>query len=198
MKKNIFIIIAVLISVIGYSQDFNTNISTAKDAYKAGNLEQAHFALQKAMQEIDMIIGKEVLKLLPAKMDTLSMNTNDDNVSSNMGFAGATIHRSYGNDNRKAILEIISNSPMVAMLNNLFNMPAIAGMNDANSQTIKLQGYKARLERKSGNTEGKYNYELQVPLGSALISFTVDDITEKEMIEMANTIPLAKVAKLIQ
>ena len=59
-----------------------------------GKLEDAHFALQQAMQEIDIIIGKEVMALLPATMDKFSANTKDDNVMSNVGFMGSTIHRS--------------------------------------------------------------------------------------------------------
>lgn len=79
------------------AQNFAKNISTAKSSYAAGKLEDAHFALQQAMQEVDMIIGKEVLlKQLPAKMDTYTVNSKDDNVTSNVGYIGTTIHRSYG------------------------------------------------------------------------------------------------------
>lgn len=198
MKKIIICIITILfITTSLFAQEFASNITTAKNAYSQGKLEEAHFALQQAMQQIDMIIGKEVLKLLPATMDTLSVNTKEDNVSSNVGFVGATIHRSYGMFNKKAELSIISNSPMVSMLNTFLNTPMLGNMNDGNSKTIKVQGYKARLERKD-NGDSKYSYELQVPLGSALITFTVDDSNEKEMLALVNTIPLQQIAKLIQ
>ncbi len=181
------------------AQDFAKAMSTAKSSYNAGKLEETHFALEQAMQEIDLIIGKEVLKLLPTKMDTMANNLRDDNVSSNVGFVGATIHRSYGKGARKADLSIISNSPMIAMLNSFMNTPMLAGMmNDGKTKTVKVQGYKARLEKQEGNTEGKTNYELQIPLGSALITFKVDDINDSKMLDMANTIPLAQIAKLIQ
>src|SRR5438552_13668424 len=98
------------------SQNFTTDIATAKTAYSAGKLEDAHFALQQAMQEIDIIIGKEVLGLLPAKMDTLTANTKNDNVTSNVGFMGSTIHRSYG-QNDEVDLSIIGNSPLITTLN---------------------------------------------------------------------------------
>ena len=146
-----------------------------------------------------MIIGREVLKLLPAKMDSLTANTGNDNVSSNVGFVGATVNRSYGKFDKKAELSIISNSPMVAMLNSLFNSPLLAGMNnDPNTKTIKVQGYKARLERKNSNVDGKFNYEVQVPLGSALITFSLDETNETEITTMMNTVPLSQIAKLIQ
>jgi hypothetical protein len=181
------------------AQDFAKDMATAKTAYDAGKLEETHFALQQAMQEIDLIVGKEVLKLLPPKMDSLPINTKDDNVSANAGFVGTTIHRSYGKFAKKADLSIISNSPMVSMLNTFLNSPMLGGMmGDANTKTVKVHGYKARLERKPGSAEDKNDYELQVPLGSSLITFAVDDCTDTEIMAMANTIPLPQIAKLIQ
>ena len=56
----------------------------------------AHFSLEQAIQEIDMIVGKEVLKLLPAKMNDQASVEKNDQVTANVGFVGATVHRSYG------------------------------------------------------------------------------------------------------
>jgi hypothetical protein len=201
MKRIIIILGSVFFAMnVLAQQDFTKDMTTAKTAYAAGKLEESHFALQQAMQEIDLIVGKEVLKLLPPKMDSLTINTKDDNVSANAGFVGTTIHRSYGKFTKKADLSIISNSPMVSMLNTFLNSPLLGGMagGDANTKTVKVQGYKARLEKKPGSTEDKNDYELQVPLGSALITFTVDDCTDTEIMAMANTIPLPQIAKLIQ
>ena len=182
----------------GMAQDFAKAMATAKSAYNSGKLEETHFALQQAMQEVDLIIGKEVLKLLPPKMDTLAINSKDDNVSSNIGFVGATIHRSYGSGVRKADLSIISNSPLVAMMNTVLNTPMMGGlMNDGKTKTVKVQGYKARMEKQEG-TEGKSDYELQIPLGSALITFKVNNCSDSQIQDMANTIPLQQIAKLIQ
>lgn len=199
MKRLIILPAFVFLATTGITQDFTKAMTTAKTEYNAGKLEETHFALQQAMQEIDLIVGKEVLKLLPPKMDTLTINTREDNVTSNAGFIGCTIHRSYGKLTKKADLSIISNSPMVSMLNTFLNSPMMGGMMaDANTKTVKVQGYKARLEKKPGSTEDKNDYELQVPLGSALITFAVDDCTDTEILAMANTIPLPQIAKLIQ
>jgi len=199
MKRIFIILLAAFFSMQVAGQDFTKDMTTAKSAYDAGKLEETHFALQQAMQEIDLIVGKEVLKLLPPKMDTLSINTRDDNVSANTGFIGTTIHRSYGTAANKADLTIISNSPMVSMLNTVLNTPMLGGMaGDANTKTVKVHGYKARLEKKPGSAEDKNDYELQIPLGSALITFAVDDCTDTQILAMANTIPLPQIAKLIQ
>ena len=112
----------------GIAQDFEKGISMAKFAYSAGKLDETHFALQQAMQEVDMIIGKEVLKFLPANMEMMSVNTKYRNGISNFGFVGATIIRRYGKAERKADLTITSNFPMVAMINSVLNIPFMGGM----------------------------------------------------------------------
>lgn len=196
--KKILLILCVFPVMKICAQDFAKDMTKAKSSYNANNLEEAHFALQQAMQEIDLIVGKEILKLLPAKMDTMAFNTKEDNVSTNIGFLGATIRRSYGKSSRKADVSIISNSPMIAMVNSLLNSPVMGMGNDGKSKTVKVQGYKARLERQDGNIEGTTNYELQVPLGSALITFKVDNCSDTQALSLAETIPLAEIAKLIQ
>lgn len=182
-----------------HGQDFAKAITTAQSAYGQGKLEDTHFALQQAMQEIDLLIGREVLKLLPPKMDNLTPNIKADNVSSNIGFIGATIHRSYGMGARKADLSIISNSPLVAMMNTFLNTPLLGGMmSDGKTRTVKVQGYKARLEKLNGSTAEKTDYELQLPLGSALITFKVNDCSDAQILDLANTLPLKPIAQLIE
>lgn len=199
MKYLIAIIAIIASTTNAIAQDFAKAMTTAKAAYTAGKLEETHFALQQAMQEVDLIVGKEVLKLLPPKMDTMLINTKSDNVASNIGFVGATIHRTYEKGNRKADLSIISNSPLVAMMNTVLNTPMLGGMmNDGKTKTVKVQGYKARLEKQAGSTDDKNDYELQIPLGSALITFKVADCTDTQILDFANTLPLQQIAKLIQ
>lgn len=199
MKRFITLIAVIAFISTGVAQDFTKAMTTAKTAYRAGKLEETHFALQQAMQEVDLIIGKEVLKLLPPKMDAMEIIAKEDNVASNIGYVGATIHRSYEKGGRKADISIISNSPLVAMTNTVLNTPLLGGMmNDGKTKTVKVQGYKARLEKQTGSTNDKNDYELQIPLGSALITFKVDDCTDTQILEFAETIPLQKIAKLIQ
>ncbi len=198
MKK--LFIVSLCISFISFAsaQDFKTEIASAKSAYGSGKLGDAHFAAEQAMQEIDMIIGKEVLKLLPQKIDSMSSNANDDHVTANVGFIGATIHRSYGVDNG-AQIEIISNSPMITTLNAFLNTPILGGMmRDENTKVVKIQGYKARLEKQGQNDNGNPNYSLQIPFNNALLTLTVNGAQESTVMNVANSIPLQSIAKLIQ
>jgi len=52
MKKLSILILSLVMINAGYSQEFQTSIKTAKDSYKAGNLENANFALKKAIPEL--------------------------------------------------------------------------------------------------------------------------------------------------
>lgn len=198
MKKIIILFISLGLIQYSIAQEFNTAISTAKGAYKSGKLEETHFALMQAMQELDMIIGREVLKLLPEKMENRASRPAEDQVTSNIGFIGATIHRTYGEVANMVEVDIISNSPLIASLNSFLNMPIIGGMmKDANNKNIKVQGYKARLTGEDRG-DGSKNYEIQVPLGSALLTFRANNTTEAQATAMANSLPMQQIAKLIQ
>lgn len=197
--RTYLLLIALLISCSLMAQgDFKKQIATARSSYSAGKLEDAHFALQQAMQELDLIIGKEVLKLLPAKMDSLAMNPKDDKVAASLSFIGTTIMRSYGT-NGKFQVEIINNSPMLGPLNSLLSSGMFGGMvRDENTKTVKIQGYKARLEKKGMNDNGKPNYELQMPFNSALISVKANGFEESDVLNGMNLIPFQDIARLIQ
>jgi hypothetical protein len=196
--KYLIILASTLFTTTVFSQNFTTDISNAKTAYASGKLEDAHFALQQAMQEIDIIIGKEVIALLPAKMDNLTANAKDDNITNNIGYMGSTIHRSWG-QNDSVDLSIIGNSPLIQTLNAFLNTPMLGGMmsNNGNNKIIKVQGYKAQLS-KEDNGSGQNNYTIQIPLGSSLITFVAKNTTDTQITTWANTLPLQQIAKLLQ
>lgn len=203
--KKIFILSIVLVSAVFAKAQNNINkeLATAKTSYKAGKLEDAHFALQQSLEELDILIGKEVLKQLPEKMDTLKVVSKEDNVAGNVSFVGATVHRRYGLGNKKAEIEIVSNSPLLGTLNAFLTNPMLARLgSDGNSKVLKIQGYKSRLTKETDSeanaTNNATNYKLEIPFGNALVTLNVNNSSESEIIAMANTIPLEKVAKLIQ
>lgn len=197
MKKYSILIPILFFTLALRAQDFSKDIADAKTAYSSGKLADAHFSLEQAVQEIDMIVGKEVLKLLPDKMSDQAANSKDDQVSANVGFVGATIHRDYGTTGSQ--VEIISNSPLITSLNAFLNMPFVGGMmRNSTTKVVKIQGYKSRLEKQGDNENGKPNYQLQIPFKSALITVTANGMDENTVMSFANTIPLDKIAALIQ
>lgn len=197
MKKYYILALFVFVAVAARAQDFSKDIADAKSSYSAHNLADAHFSLEQAIQEIDMIVGKEVLKLLPDKMNDASSIASQDQVTANIGFVGATVHRSYGTTGSQ--VEIISNSPLIASLNTFLNMPFVGGMmRNSTTKVVKVQGYKSRLEKQGDNENGKPNYQLQIPFKSALITVTANGMDENSVLAFANSIPLDKISALIQ
>jgi hypothetical protein len=85
----IIFITLLIITCATYAQNFDSKISEARSAYKSGNLDDARTALQEALNEVNMAIGKEVLELLPKAMKDLSFNAAEDDVNgTGVGYAG--------------------------------------------------------------------------------------------------------------
>jgi hypothetical protein len=198
MKKLLLVTIlslAVCISV--QAQDFNKHLATAKSSYSSGKLEESRFAMQQMLQELDMLTGKEVLKVLPAKMGSLDANAANDNVTGATGFAGVIIHREYGAADKTASIEIISNSPLIASLNAILSIPFIGTAANGDRKVIKIEGYKALIQKNTDSETKKVSYDVQVPLGSTLVTLKVDNATE-DIVKLSNNIPVAQIAKLLQ
>lgn len=197
MKKYFLILPAIFFVSFVYAQDFSQNLSSAKASYTSGKLADAHFSLEQAIQELDMIVGKEILKMLPDNFNGQASVAADDQVSANVGFVGATVHRAYGTQGSE--IEIISNSPLINTLNSFLNMPLIGGMmRNSTTKVVKINGYKSRLEKTGDNPAGGSDYTLQIPLKSALISITAKGTDDNKVLTFANTLPIDKIAALIQ
>lgn len=197
MKKYYLLLISVLfIGAVTNAQDFSKNLVSAKASYTSGKLADAHFSLEQAIQELDMIVGKEILNILPKDFNGQPAGEKDDQVTANIGFIGATIHRQYGDKGSQ--VEIISNSPMIATLNSILNMPILGGMmRNSTTKVVKVNGYKSRLEKDS-QSDTSSNYTLQIPLKSALITITAKGMDENKVLSFANSIAIDKIAALIQ
>jgi hypothetical protein len=198
MKKQLALYIFVSVSTIALSQDFSKNIATARSSYAAGNLEEARFAMQQMLIDVDMAIGREVLKTLPTKMGNAASNSAHDNVTANAGLVGVLIHRDYGTAEKMYNLDLMSNSPLVASINAILSIPFMGNSGDGTQKIIKIDGYKGMLQKSVDETTKKTDYTLQVPIGSTLLTFTAPNTSEDEAIQMANTIPLSQITKLVQ
>jgi hypothetical protein len=197
--KSIFSLIFLLAcSLLVSAQDFSKNLASAKSSYSGGDLENARFAMQQMMNDLDMAIGKELLKLLPAKMDAMTSNPKADNVTANTGLSGVLIHRDYGAGAKICNIDIMGNSPLVASLNAILSIPFMGNSGDGTQKIIKVEGYKGILQKNVDAETGKTDYTLQIPLNSTLLTFAVPNSTEADVIKLANTIPVQQIAKMVQ
>lgn len=197
--KNIFLLTLIVVSGnMSLAQDFSKNLATAKSSYASGDLENSRFAMQQMITDLDMRMGKEILKLLPAKMDAMNANIKTDNVTANTGITGVVIHRDYGTGAKTCNLDIMGNSPLVASINAILAIPFIGNSGDGTQKVIKISGYKGVLQKSVDSESNNTDYTLQIPLNSTLLTFTVPNTTEADILRMANTIPIADIAGMVQ
>ena len=195
MKKIILFASICFIAHQAGAQEFNKQMAEAKVAYSSGKLDDSRFAMQQMLQELDIVAGKEILKMLPVKMLDQAQNAANDNVSSTSGFFGTVIHRDFGTDEKMITLEIISNSPLLTSINALLSIPLIA--NNGDNKMVKIAGYKGLVTKLSSDAT-KPEYELQLPVNSSLITLKAPGYTQDQLIQMANTLPVALIMKALQ
>ena len=187
----------------GNPDQFKKLAGDARSHYDANKLDDSRFALQQMLAELDMIIGKEVLKVLPAKMMDKDVVAKQDNVNGASGFFGVVIHREYGkeysssdnSEDRNIQIEIISNSPLITSINAMLSLPLIGNTGD--NKVIKIAGYKALLSKTSGSND-EANYEMQMPLGNSLITLKAPGATQEQVAQMANSLPVQDIARMLQ
>ncbi len=199
MKKSISLILFLAASIVTVAQEFDKNIADARSSYTSGKLQDSRFAMEQLLRDLDMAIGKEILKVLPVKIATLAAEENGDNLSASGGGAGLFVQRNYGSDERRGTVEIINNSPLINSLNAILSMPVLGGMmRDENQKTVKIQGYKSLLNKQVNTDTGKTNYELQIPMNNTLVTVKIADSNEGEITAAANTLPLSKIVQMAQ
>ncbi|HYG17380.1 MAG TPA: hypothetical protein VD816_00560 [Ohtaekwangia sp.] len=198
MKISFILLAAFGISIGLQAQEFDKNLASARTAYTSGNLEDARFAMQQMLNDIDIIVGREMIKLLPAKMDAMAAVTKNDNVTANTGLAGVIVHRDYGTGDKTALIDIMSNSPLVGSINAILSLPFVGNSGDGTQKVVKVQGYKGMLQKNVNTETNQTDFTLQIPLSSTLLTFTVNNSNEADVLRLANTIPVNQIVKLVQ
>lgn len=195
--KNIFLIIMLMVGLGLHAQDVNEKLDEARDAYKSGNLENARFALQEALQGVNQAIGRDILELLPETLEDMQVVEDGDDVTGvSTGFAGLFVSRSYAGENTSASIEIMSDSPLIAAVNTFLSLPAIL-ISDPNQKRVKVDGYRGMQTR--NESEDNVSYDIQIPIGSTLFSFNVHGIDdEKKISGMLNRMQVGQIAKIAE
>lgn len=195
--KHIVLSALMLVSFNIVAQDFSKNVAEARNAYAAGKLDEARFALQQTLNDIDLLVAQEVAKLLPAKLEALNHNAQEENISTTTGIVGVSIHRTYGAANKTATLDIMGNSPLTTSINAMLSLPFLGNSGDGSQKVVRVHGYKSILQ-KNTDENNAVRYTLQIPVNSTLITLETQNGTEAEIIKYANLLPLADIARLLQ
>ncbi len=193
------ILITVLTAFSASAQDATASFDEAKSSYEAGDLEQARFALQQSLSLINQAIGQEILGMLPAELGGMAtVEGSDDVTGTGLGFAGLFVSRDYSQDTvRTASFGIVSDSPMLGSISSLLSMSVFLG-SDPNQKRIKVDGYKALLT-KSEDGMGKVSWEMQLPFGNSLMTFSaLGEDDEDRFTALLDEIPVEEIIKIAE
>ncbi len=186
------------------SQDkVEENLSTARDAYQSKSYEDTRFALQQTLAELDVVIGKEILKKLPTELEGLSSTPESDAVMGNaMGLTGLNVNRTYsepGNAEHFVDLTILNNSPMLAGITSFLTNPLFMNSADESQKSVKIQTYKGVLQKEESTENRPASYDLQIPIAQSLMSMNFNGFdNENEVLRLANLINIPDIADLLR
>jgi hypothetical protein len=181
------------------AQEVTASLSSAKSAYQTKNLEETRFALENALKEVNMEIGKQALALLPLSLGQLKADPkNDDVAGMAVLFAGLNVMRDYNSATENATLTIITDSPMLAGISAILTMPAMM-LNNDEQKVVKIAGYKSLIQKNKDENDKIVGYSLQVPFNNSLLSLDYNGaISESEFTNIANSLPVTELVKLLQ
>jgi hypothetical protein len=177
--------------------DVSMQISDAEKAHASGNYSDARYSIQQALLGVELQIGKQILKSLPATAASLPADTTDDRVvSTRWGWANLSIQRIYQKDDKQMTV-IIGNNPLYSGAMDMYFNAGMYGQTNnekENMKQVKVQGNKAMI--KFDKNDG---YTLLVQLGqSGMMTWTaINFANEQEVMNAVNTFDIEKVKKLL-
>ena len=199
--KKLYIIAITVFFFLSYNtnaQEVTAKLDEAKSAYSSNDLEGARFALKQALLELDQVLGKEILMMLPTEMEGLPVIEEEDNVTGNaMGFTGMYVNRSYRQENQSVNVELIDDSPLIGSINTLLSMPTFMGAGDPNQKRIKIHGYKALMNKSMDDSTSVFSYEIQIPFNKSMLTFKSTGFNdENTVMRLAETLPLEAIIRM--
>lgn len=172
--------------------DVNENLASAEELYKSATYGEARRAIQQAVLGVEMEIGQQLLKSLPASVTGLPVLADKDKVTSTgWGWSGLTIYREYLKDDRQLRMTIANNSILMSAVNMFLNGNfGQTSSSEQNWKQTKLKGHKAVIEYDEDS-----GYKLSVPVGQAsLIVFEgVNFSNEPELMAAASQFDVDKI-----
>ncbi|MEM0991679.1 MAG: hypothetical protein AAGI49_01520 [Bacteroidota bacterium] len=172
-------------------------LADAEKSYTAGNLEDARFALQQSLNELYVLMSKEILASLPEQLgEAKAVSEGDQYNGSLLGYSGVFIDRTYENPSadQSIAVTLVHDSPLMSGIGSFLASPVMAIA--SGRKRVKIDGYKAALEESDGSPK---EYTFYIPFNQSLITLTFNGYdSETEVIGLANQLPIARVAEIAQ
>jgi hypothetical protein len=178
--------------------DVMQQMTDAETANQGGNYSDARFAVQQALMGVEIEIGHEILKNLPATSAKLPKDTMQDKVvSTQWGWNNMYIERTYTDQKDKQVKLTIGNNILYAGLANAYFNTAYMQQNDAESpkaKQVKVKNNKAII-----TYEDSKGYTLIMPMGqtSMMVWECVNFADENEVIATAAAFDIDGIKKMM-
>lgn len=214
MKKLSVIFISILLSLNASAQQkeikeeekepkehepVKAKMEEARKLLKEKKYFDSAASLQAAINEVNNLIGKEILKSMPEEINGIKAQVEQDNTMSigSMLGAGMTVTRVYMNDEGVMLNMTISpQTPQSESVETFLENPEVYGAESDAGKSVKIGDHKA-LMKFENNPDEKIAY-MQIPFNDALIVITGDGIkNEEDFVKFASGIDFAKLAKTV-
>jgi len=167
--------------------DIEAQINEAESAHTAKNFSEARYAIQQALQGIEIQLGRSILRSLPASVSSLPADTTQDKVmSSQWGWTNLTMQRIYRHDDKELNITIGSNSAYAGMVDMYFANAAYiqASSDKQNIKQVKVKGSKAIIQY-----DERKGYTLITQLGQTtlIVWECINFATEADVLAAANS-----------
>lgn len=200
MKQIIlFSFIALIgLKVSGQSQA-ETFIKEAQDYLVKKEYKQALLSLQDAINDINMLLAQQVAESLPAEINGLKAEGENEISGAGMGMIGGgmQIIKRYRNETKSgndAEVQIIANSPLISTMNMYLTNPGMLGTG-YKSVRIGTTRAIAKTDLQDDENGAKIrSTEIQIPLGQTMITIRANGFaTEQDEIAFATKLELEKI-----
>ena len=178
--------------------DVKAQMAEAKTAHAAAKYSDARYSLQQALQGVEIQLGREILKSLPAEVQSMKADTLQDKVmSTQWGWNNLSIQRVYSAKPEKQMTIIIGNAGIYSGLAQLYF--ANYGMIEANASQQNMK--QVRVKGNKGVIEWDENkgYTLIISLGqtSGILWECINFANEQEVMVAANSFDIDGIKKML-
>ena len=181
----------------GETGDAKSHLSSASSKYKSKNLEGSRYDLQRSLVDIDEMIGKKILSMLPTELAGMKVSEKEDeHVATAAGFAGVYVRRVYESADKSKSIEIsmLDDSPLMGAVGTFLSNPMLVGL--SGKKSVNIDGYKGMKEKVEGSDPIEYN--INIPSNQSMLSMNFFNVPESDVNKSSNQIPVGEIFALIK
>ena len=177
--------------------DVKAQMTEAETAHGAKNYSDARYSLQQALMGVEIQLGRQILKSLPAAIVNLPADSTQDKVmSTQWGWNNMTIQRVYRKEDKQLTITIGNNSVYSGFVNMYF---ANAGMVEANAEKQNIKQVRVKGNKAIIQYDDSKGYTLMMQMGqtSLIVWECINFATEQEVMTAANAFDIDGIKKML-